>query len=41
MGKFEISRKAWEKAFKKMAENGVDILLINDVFDDENLEEWK
>lgn len=34
-------RKGWEKAFKKMAENGEDKLLINDVFDDENLEEWK
>jgi len=34
-------RKGWEKAFKKMAENGDDKLLINDVFDDENLEEWK
>ena len=34
-------RKGWEKAFKKMAENGEDRLLINDVFDDENLEEWK
>jgi antitoxin MazE len=34
-------RKGWEKAFKKMAENGDDRLLINDVFDDESLEEWK
>ncbi len=34
-------RKGWEKAFKKMSENGDDRLLINDVFDDENLEEWK
>ena len=34
-------RKGWEKAFKKMAENGDDRLLINDVFDDENHEEWK
>ena len=34
-------RKGWEKAFKRMAENGDDRLLINDVFDDENLEEWK
>lgn len=34
-------RKGWGKAFKKMAENGDDRLLINDVFDDENLEEWK
>jgi len=34
-------RKGWEKAFKKMSENGDDRLLINDVFGDENLEEWK
>lgn len=34
-------RKGWEKAFKRMAENGDDRLLINDVFEDENLEEWK
>jgi antitoxin MazE len=34
-------RKGWEKAFKKMAENGDDRLLINDVFEDENLEEWR
>jgi len=34
-------RKGWEKAFKKMAENGDDKLYLNDVFEDENLEEWK
>ncbi|MBS1756729.1 MAG: AbrB/MazE/SpoVT family DNA-binding domain-containing protein [Bacteroidetes bacterium] len=33
-------RKGWEKAFKKMHENGDDQLLINDVFEDENFEEW-
>ena len=33
-------RRDWEKAFKKMHENGEDQLLINDVFEDENLEEW-
>ncbi|HBS86485.1 MAG: MazF family transcriptional regulator [Bacteroidetes bacterium GWF2_38_335] len=33
-------RKGWEKAFKKMNENGDDQLLINDVFENENLEEW-
>lgn len=32
-------RKGWEKAFKKMHENGDDQLLMDDVFDDENLEE--
>lgn len=33
-------RFGWEKAFQKMHENGDDTLLINDVFEDENLEEW-
>ena len=33
-------RDNWEKAFKKMNENGDDKLLISDVFEDENLEEW-
>lgn len=36
----ESPRKNWEKQFKKMAESGDDALLINDVFEDENLEEW-
>lgn len=34
-------RRGWEKAFKRMSENGDDRLLINDIFDDEDLEEWK
>lgn len=34
-------RKGWEEAFKQMSENDDDRLLFNDVFDDENLEEWK
>ncbi|HKM93470.1 MAG TPA: AbrB/MazE/SpoVT family DNA-binding domain-containing protein [Prolixibacteraceae bacterium] len=34
-------RKDWEEAFKKMAENDDDKLLINDVFEDENIEEWE
>ena len=33
-------RKGWEKAFKKMHENNDDQLLIDDVFEDENFEEW-
>ncbi|HFA48385.1 MAG TPA: AbrB/MazE/SpoVT family DNA-binding domain-containing protein [Bacteroidetes bacterium] len=33
-------RKGWEAAFKKMNENGEDQLLFDDVFDNENLEEW-
>ena len=34
-------RKGWDKAFKEMNESGDDMLLIDDVFQDENLEEWK
>jgi antitoxin MazE len=33
-------RAGWEAAFKKMHQNGEDQLLMNDVFEDENLEEW-
>lgn len=33
-------RKEWEKAFQEMHKNGDDQLLIDDVFDDENFEEW-
>lgn len=33
-------RKNWDIAFKEMNENGDDQLLFNDVFRDENLEEW-
>ncbi len=33
-------RKGWDKAFKAMHENGDDKLLIDDVFDNENFEEW-
>ena len=31
-------RDGWDEAFKKMAERGDDELLIDDVFEDENLE---
>jgi antitoxin MazE len=34
------ARSGWEEDFKKMHENGDDKLLINDLFEDENLEEW-
>ena len=34
-------RKGWDKAFKKMHENADDQLLMNDVFEDENFDEWK
>jgi len=33
-------RKGWEKAFKKMHERGDDTLLMDDVFEDENFDEW-
>ena len=33
-------RKGWEAAFKKMHESGDDKALMNDVFEDENFEEW-
>lgn len=33
-------RKGWDKSFKKMHEKGDDKLLIDDVFNDENFEEW-
>lgn len=34
-------RKGWEASFKKMHESGDDKPLMNDVFEDENFEEWK
>jgi len=34
------SRIGWEKAFKKMHENGEDNMIIDDLFEDENIEEW-
>jgi antitoxin MazE len=33
-------RKGWDKEFQRMHENGDDQLLIEDVFEDENFEEW-
>jgi antitoxin MazE len=33
-------RKNWEKAFLKMHKNGDDQLLMDDIFEDENFEEW-
>jgi antitoxin MazE len=33
-------RKGWDKAFEKMHKNGDDSLLMSDVFEDENFEEW-
>ncbi|EOZ95799.1 transcriptional regulator/antitoxin, MazE [Indibacter alkaliphilus LW1] len=31
-------RQGWEEAFKEMHKNGDDVLLIDDVFDDEDFE---
>ena len=33
-------RKDWDIAFKEMHDNGDDQLLFNDVFENEDLEEW-
>ena len=33
-------RKDWDAAFKEMKKNGDDQLLFDDVFENENLEEW-
>lgn len=33
-------RKGWGKEFEKMHLNNDDKFLMNDVFDDENIEEW-
>jgi antitoxin MazE len=37
----QSARKGWAKAFKRMAKNGDDKLLMPDVFEDETFEEWK
>ena len=34
-------RKGWDKAFIEMHDNGDDKLVMPDIFEDENLEEWK
>ena len=34
-------RKGWEEAFKEMTLNSDDELLMDDVFEDENQEEWR
>jgi antitoxin MazE len=34
-------RMGWDEAFKDMHKNGDDDLLIDDLFDDENFDEWK
>ena len=34
-------RKGWEKAFEEMHARGDDKLIMPDIFEEENLEEWK
>ncbi len=34
-------RKGWDKAFQQMSKAGDDQLLFDDVFENEDLEEWK
>ncbi len=36
----ETPRKNWEAAFEKMSQEGDDNMLMYDVFNDENFEEW-
>jgi antitoxin MazE len=36
----ESPRENWEKAFEKMNSKGDDKMLMNDIFNDENFEEW-
>jgi antitoxin MazE len=36
----KLPRKGWAEAFKKMHTNGDDKLLMPDIFEDENLQEW-
>ena len=36
----EAPRQNWETAFEKMNNEGDDKMLMNDVFNDENFEEW-
>ena len=36
----EPQRKGWEKAFKEMAENGDDALILPDTLEDEHTEDW-
>ncbi len=33
-------RKNWDKAFAKMRKNNDDRVMFNDVFEDQNFEEW-
>lgn len=41
ISKIEEPRKGWLEACEKMHKNGDDRLIIPDVFEDENMEDWK
>ena len=36
----ETPRQNWETAFEKMSKEGDDKMLLNDILNDENFEEW-
>ena len=36
-----VKRNGWEQAFKEMAANGDDKLIIPDLFNDEEITDWK
>lgn len=36
----EAPRKGWNEIFKRMSKNGDDNILIDDVFNDEEFDEW-
>lgn len=36
----ETPRKKWETALEKMSKEGDDTMLLNDILNDENFEEW-
>ena len=36
----DAPRKNWEEKFREMAENNDDELLMDDIFEDENFDEW-
>jgi antitoxin MazE len=37
----DVKRKGWTEAFQEMAKNGDDQLIIPDVFNDEDIHDWK
>ena len=37
----KVPREEWDKKFIQMHKNGDDKLIIDDLFEDENMDEWK